>query len=153
MAAGTTKSKSDFSRAWDRLVRLLARRDYLERELIPRLEAHVPPPLLEDILNEARARGLIPTDDAVAARLCETYEVRLKSARYIADQLSRRGLTPLPRADFDENELAKARELIMRKFGDPLSLSTDERARAFRFLNYRGFEDRFIRRVFPNAEY
>lgn len=143
----TTKSnRSEYARALDLLTRYLALRDHsrleLERKLSRRFEAD----LVARVLEEADAHGWIGEPEDIAARAASALQRRMKSRRYVEGQLRKRGL-PLPPRD-DEKELANARALIERKFGAPTDLSFEERARAFRFLKYRGFEDRLIRMVF-----
>lgn len=152
MAAGT-RSKSDYERAFDRLTRLLTLRDHSLLELTTKLSRDFTPTLISEVLDEARDRGLLKSDQAVADHLRLGYDRRLKSARYITERLRQKGL-PLPDpAQAAESDVAKAHELIERKFGDPLGLSPIERQRALQYLNYRGFDDRAIRRVLANEEY
>ena len=140
-----TTNRSEYARALDLLTRYLALRDHSRQELERKLSRRFEAELVERVLNEADERGWIGQPEEIAARAALALQRRKKSRRYIEGQLRKRGL-PLPPRD-DEAELENVRELIERKFGPPAELSFDERAKAFRFLKYRGFADRLIRTV------
>ena len=147
-------ARSEYLRAWDRLTRFLALRDHSRSELEVKLrQREFTPDLVERVLDDAEKHGLITSEVAIASRQREILDRRLKSRRFIDEQLRRRQLPlPAPGERDDEIELGKMRELIQRKYGIPDQLSLDERRRAFRFLQYRGFEDRSIQRVLNHEE-
>ncbi|MGE0527770.1 MAG: regulatory protein RecX [Bdellovibrionales bacterium] len=144
-----------YARAQDALTRYLALRDHSRFELRTKLLRRFPPEVVDRVLAEADENGWLPSEEIMAKRAVESYERKLKSRRYIEGQLRKRGL-PVPDAttasEFEPEveeesvEVQKARALVERKFGAH-KLSFEERAKAFRYLKYRGFEDRWIRQV------
>ena len=143
----------DLIRARTRLTRYLAMRDHSAAELMLKLARYHPPAMIDRVIADAAAAGLLASDEQIARRKIESFARRLKSRRYIEARLREKGLpVPFPGEDDDAVEVAKARELVAGKFGDPLELSIEERGVAFRFLQYRGFEDRHIKRVFSHEE-
>lgn len=95
-------------------------------------------------MTEAEENGWLTAEDQIAERLVLALERRQKSRRYIEGQLKKRRL-PIPKGEA-ENEIEIVRNLVERKFGSE-KLSFEERAKAYRFLKYRGFADRAIRQV------
>lgn len=150
METAEKTNKSDYLKALDRLSRYLALRDHSRHELKTKLSRHFEDELVERVLDEASERGWLAPDEDIAARAALAYARKLKSRRYIEAQLRKRGLAmPVSVPDEGETpaEVDKARALVERKFGDVRALDRDTRAKVFRFLKYRGFEDRWIRQV------
>jgi regulatory protein len=131
-------------------------RDHSRFELKTKLSRRFEDEVVESVLAEASERGWLAPDEEIAARAALAYARKLKSRRYIEAQLRKRGL-PLVSLAFEEElgldgeaaagEATRARALAERKFGDLSALDYEGRARVFRFLKYRGFEDRWIRQV------
>jgi SOS response regulatory protein OraA/RecX len=141
------QERSDYSRALDSLTRHLALRDHSRFELKTKLERRFDPELVERLLAEAEERGWLLPEDQVAERLTRALVRKHKSARYIEAQLRKRRLPLLPRtAEAADAEIETIRHLVIRKFGTE-SLSFEDKAKAYRFLKYRGFQDRAIRQV------
>ena len=147
-------ARSEYLRAWDRLTRFVALRDHSRFELETKLrQRDFSPGVIKRVLTDAEKHGLITSEFAIASRQRELFDRRLKSRRFIEEQLRRRQLPlPAPTEADEELELGKMRELVSRKYGSPDRLSFEERQRAFRFLKYRGFEDRSIQRVLNHEE-
>ena len=145
-------AKSEYARAWARATRVLTLRDHSRDELEHKLRhRQFSPEVIARVLADAETQGLIASDEALATRQRELFDRRLKSRRFIEEQLRLKRL-PIPAPEADDVELAKIRELVARKFGEPAGLTFDDRARAVRFLKYRGFEDRLIHVVLNHAE-
>lgn len=142
----TRTNKSEYSRALDLLTRYLALRDHSRHELRQKLSKRFASELIEKLLSEADENGWLTPEEKIAAQAALAWQRRMKSRRYIEGQLRKRKL-PLPPRD-DETELENVRALVERKFGPPHELSYEERAKAYRFLRYRGFDDRTIGKVF-----
>lgn len=134
--------KGEYARALDSLTRYLALRDHSKFELKNRLGRKYPPELVDRLLRDAEDSGWLPPEDQIAQRLALTLARRHKSQAYIEGQLRARGL---PVKDGGP-ELEKVRHLVERKFG-PGPLPSEDQERAYRFLKYRGFEDRVIQQV------
>ena len=142
-------NKSEYAQALDLLTRYLTLREHSRHELREKLARRFEPDLIERALAAADKNGWLPQESAIAAHAALVWQRKLKSRQYIEEQLRKRQL-PLPPAD-DEIEVTTVRTLVERKFGQPEKLSADERARALRFLTYRGFDERTIGMVL-NAE-
>jgi SOS response regulatory protein OraA/RecX len=145
-----TTNKSDYSRALDLLTRYLALRDHSRFELEQKLGRKFERELVERVLNEAAESGWITPDAVIAERTLKAYQARLKSRRYIEGQLRKKRL-PVPQRD-SAGEFTVARELLERKFGPAKELSFDDKGKAYRFMKYRGFDDRTIRMVLSGQE-
>ena len=140
-----TKDKSEYTKALDLMTRYLALRDHSRYELKTKLNRRFDSKLVDRLLAEAEDRGWLGDEQEMAERLVLSLERKLKSRRYIEDQLRKKRL-PLPAANA-ESEIEKARALAERKFGDLSAIAFEERAKVFRFLKYRGFTDHSIRQV------
>jgi regulatory protein len=144
------KTRSEYARAMERLNRYLALRDHSRFELKQKLLKSFDPELVEHVVAEASDAGWLASEEEIAARAALTYARQNKSRSYIEAQLRKRHL-PLPPLSAEE-ELDKIRALVERRFGLIRDLSFEERQRVFRFLKYRGFEDRSIRQVMHDEE-
>ena len=137
-------AKSDYERALEALTRYLTVRDHSKYELQEKLERRFATTLVQELLNEAEQRGWLGSERDVAARLVLSLEHRKKSNRFIERELRKRQL-PVPSLDADK-ELDTMRMLVTRKFGIE-KLSYEDKAKAYRFLRYRGFPDPAIEQV------
>lgn len=151
MAAPETKAKKseELIRAIDSIARYLALRDHSQYELKTKLARRYEDQVIRDAMGEAEARGWLSDEALIAERLVGVLARKNKSRRYIEAQLRKRRL-PVVGLNGD-GELEKARELLVRKFGEE-KLNFEDKARAFRFLRNRGFEDKWIRKVLNNEE-
>ncbi len=123
----------------------MALRDHSRFELKTKLERRFESSLVEFVLTEAAKKGLLLNEDKVAENLIMSLTRKFKSHRYIEAELERRRLPSLPRPEAGE-DLEKIRRLVARKFGVK-RLSLEDKAKAYRFLKYRGFEDHAIKQV------
>lgn len=119
-------------------------RDHSLHELKTKLKRRFDESLVDAVVAEAEARGWLSSEEHIAENLVAALERRGKSFAYIQLQLRKRRL-PIPAMD-SEKEIEKARQLLSKKFGDE-KLNFDEKAKAFRFLKYRGFPDSAIRKA------
>lgn len=147
MAARETKT--EFLRALDSIARLLAMRDHSLHELKTKLSRRFDAEIMSAALSEAEVRGWLSDEAAIAERLAGALARKNKSRRYIEAQLKKRRL-PTIHLDSD-SELEKAKELLLRKFGEE-KLTYEDKAKAFRFLRNRGFDDRSIRQVLKDEK-
>jgi regulatory protein len=137
-------SKTEYIKALDSLTRYLALRDHSRLELRQKLSRRFSSEMVNKVLAEAEQNGWLLDEAKVAERSVAALRRRQKSQRYIEGKLRQRGL-PVPAREVD-SELESIRELLVRKFGEE-KLSYEDKAKAFRFLKYRGFQDRAIRQV------
>lgn len=147
----TRTAKTEYARALDLLTRYMALRDHSRHELKQKMSKKFELALIQQVIADADANGWIPPEEVIAERAARAWRGRLKSRRYIEGQLRKRQL-PLPARD-SENEAATARELIEKKFGPATELSYDDKGKAYRFMKYRGFDDRTIRMVLNGQEF
>ena len=135
-----------------RALRYLAAREHSRAELAARLAPHVgaddPPGAVERVLDELAAKGFI-NEARVAESVLHRRAGRLGGAR-VLHELRAKGLSPELLADAAEQlrgtELARAREVWRKKFGQPPA-DAAERARQLRFLAARGFSGDIARRA------
>lgn len=147
----TRTAKTEYARALDLLTRYMALRDHSRHELQQKMSKRFELSLIQQVIADADANGWIPPEEVIAERAARAWSSRLKSRRYIEGQLRKRHL-PLPPRDL-ETETANARELLERKYGPPSALSFDDKGKAYRFMKYRGFDDRTIRMVLNGQDF
>ncbi len=135
----------DLSKAIEHLTRYLAARDHSEPELRTKLKRLFSPALIDQAIGYAKERNWLLAPEILAEKAAREFGRRKKSHRYIQGQLRRKGL-PSTQCQGDE-EIEKMRQLLKGKFGGDAILNDEEKAKAYRFLKYRGFEDALIRKV------
>lgn len=138
-------STDDLERAFDALTRYLAIRDHSEVELRKKLKKRFEDSIIERALEWAHEHRMIAPPEELAARTARELTRKKKSQRYIQSQLRARGLPEVLVSDDDE--LTKMRALLLAKFGEYSDLTFEEKTKALRFLQYRGFSNALIRRV------
>lgn len=138
-----------YQKALNKAADLLARRNHSEKELREKMSRFFEPELIDRVIEEAWERHWLLPPEELAENAAKSWSRSNKSARYIREQLKKRGLPPV---DVDEDEeLQKMRTLLEKKFrlSDPESanLNYEDRVKAYRYLKYRGFADSLIRKV------
>ena len=137
-----------------RALRLLSQREHSRLELERKLAAHeTEPGELARALDELQARGFI-SEARVVESVVHRRAAKLGTAR-VRQELLAKGLAPEAMAEALEqlrgSELARAREVWVRKFGHPAA-DPQERAKQMRFLVSRGFAAEVVRRVVRGAD-
>ena len=137
-----------------RALRLLSQREHSRLELERKLAGHeTEPGQLAKALDELQARGFI-SEERVVESVIHRRASKLGTAR-VRQELQSKGLSPEVMADALEQlrgtELARAREVWARKFGEPAT-EPKEKARQIRFLVSRGFAAEVVRRVVQGAD-
>lgn len=135
-------------------VSLLAQREYSRQELTDKLaEQDVSREELALALAQLEAKGLV--DDA---RVVETLLNRRSSklgASRLRQELQAKGVSPdlvdQAMTDLKGSELARARAVWQKKFGQ-LASSSAERNKQARFLASRGFSGEVVRQVVAGVE-
>jgi len=132
-----------------RALRLLSQREHSRLELERKLAEHeTEPGQLAQALNELEAKGFI-SEERVVESVIHRRAAKLGTAR-VKQELQAKGLSPEAMGDALEQlrstELARAREVWGRKFGEPAT-EPKERARQVRFLISRGFAAEVVRKV------
>ena len=137
-----------------RALRLLSQREHSRLELERKLAAHeTEPGQLAKALDELQARGFI-SEERVLESVIHRRAAKLGTAR-VKQELQSKGLSTEAMTEALEQlrntELARAREVWARKFGEPAT-EPKERARQMRFLISRGFAAEVVRKVVQGAD-
>ena len=137
-----------------RALRLLSQREHSRQELERKLAGHeTEPGQLAKALDELQARGFI-SEARVIESVIHRRAGKLGTTR-VKQELAAKGLTgeAVTQAleGLRETELARAREVWTRKFGEP-ARDPKEKARQVRFLVSRGFAAEVVRRVVQGAD-
>jgi regulatory protein len=137
-----------------RALRLLSTREHSRVELQRKLQRYEEEPgSLQAALDELQAKGFI-SESRVLESVVNRRANKLGAAR-IQQELQTKGLAADLVAeavsDLRASELARAREVWRKKFGQPPS-DASERAKQVRFLAGRGFAGDAIRRVVAGAD-
>lgn len=138
-----------------RALRYLAMREHSRAELARKLARHAEDspeepaaPRIERLLDELSARGLL--DEARAAEALVSAQAARFGGMRLRHNLRARGVEPAAAeaalGGLAGTEFARAREVWLRRFGEPAADPAD-RARQARFLAGRGFGADVIRRV------
>jgi regulatory protein len=132
-----------------RAVSLLAQREYSRQELTEKLAAEdVSPEELALALAELEAKGLVD-DTRVVETLVNRRAGKLGGMR-LRQELQAKGVSPdlvaETMAGLKDSELARARTVWQKKFGQLASKSA-ERHKQARFLASRGFSGEVVRQV------
>ncbi len=137
-----------------RALRLLSQREHSRQELERKLAGHeTEPGQLAKALDELQARGFI-SEARVIESVIHRRAGKLGTSR-VRQELAAKGLSGEAVAQalegLRETELARAREVWTRKFGEPAG-DPKEKARQIRFLVSRGFAAEVVRRVVQGAD-
>ncbi len=137
-----------------RALRLLSQREHSRQELERKLAGHeTEPGQLAKALDELQARGFI-SEARVIESVIHRRADKLGTSR-VRQELAAKGLSGEAVAQalegLRETELARAREVWTRKFGEP-ARDPKEKARQIRFLVSRGFAAEVVRRVVQGAD-
>jgi regulatory protein len=137
-----------------RALRLLSQREHSRLELERKLVEHeTEPGQLAKALDELQARGFI-SEERVVESVVHRRAGKLGTSR-VRQELLSKGLSTEVMANALEHlrstELARAREVWRRKFGESVTDPKDK-ARQIRFLVSRGFAADVVRRVVQGAD-
>jgi len=141
-----------------RAVKLLARRDHSRAELSKKLTPLGTAEEIKAVLDQLEQTGLL-SDARAAAAYLRGHAARFGAAK-LSHTLRAKGISAeLIEASLDQHEfgdeLARARELWVRKFGrQPIRDARDARewARQARFLQSRGFSAEIVRRLLKSPD-
>ncbi|MES2613198.1 MAG: recombination regulator RecX [Pseudomonadota bacterium] len=132
-----------------RALRLLSQREHSRAELLRKLRPHVQEGEdLDAMLTELEARDFI-SEERVVASVVHQRAGRMGAAR-IRQELQAKGVggeaVQQALAQLQDTELARAREVWRRRFGEPAA-DPQGRAKQVRFLMARGFSGDVVHRV------
>ena len=131
------------ARALRYLVRREHSRDELARKLAPYAESNE---ILEGVLRELESRKQLSNERFAEARA--SWLARKYGAAKIRQDLKSKGVSEevSDRAIAELNDVARAKEILARKYREPAT-TREERAKRARFLQGRGFSSDIIRRL------
>ena len=132
-----------------RALRLLGQREHSRAELLRKLRPHVQEGEdLDAVLAEVEEKDFI-SEQRVVASVVNLRAGRMGAAR-IRQELQAKGVggevVQQALAQLQDTELARAREVWRRRFGEPAA-DPQGRAKQVRFLMARGFSGDVVRRV------
>lgn len=132
-----------------RALRLLGQREHSRAELLRKLRPHVQEGEdLEAVLAELEEKDFI-SEERVVASVVNLRAGRMGAAR-IRQELQAKGVggevVQQALAQLQDTELARAREVWRRRFGEPAA-DPQGRAKQVRFLMARGFSGDVVHRV------
>ena len=131
------------ARALRYLVRREHSRDELARKLAPYAESNE---ILEGVLRELESRKQLSNERFAEERA--RWLARKYGAARIRHDLKTKGISEAAsdRAVAELDDMAKAKEILARKYREPAT-TREERAKRARFLQGRGFSSDIIRRL------
>ena len=131
------------ARALRYLVRREHSRDELARKLAPYAESNE---ILEGVLRELESRTQLSNERFAEERA--RWLARKYGAARIRHDLKTKGISEAAsdRAVAELDDMAKAKEILARKYREPAT-TREERAKRARFLQGRGFSSDIIRRL------
>jgi regulatory protein len=138
------------AKARDTLTRLLAMRDHSRLELRQKLSRRYTPETVEHALQEAQDLGLLVPEEELAKRVAEGLKRKGKGRLWIARELKRRGLPNAPPSEAED--FSHMRRTLERKFGNWNQGDRLLRAKVWRFLKGRGFDERGLRALMQPGE-
>lgn len=132
-----------YAQVWNKLLGWQARRDHSQAELNTKLRQFgADGEQIERALARLTEVGL-QSDDRFADSLVRSQLLRGRGQRSIKQTLQQRGIAAdhpaLEEQTADIDWIAKAQELLQRRFGQQLSREQKDKARQVRFLQYRGY--------------
>jgi len=136
--------------AKNKVLEYLASRDHSEKELREKLSRKFEKAEVDEAIEAARASNLLLEPHELAKRVAGQLARKKKSHTYIQRFLNKKGLPPVARET--ENEIEKARELVLTKFKKAGPFSYEEKPKVHRYLAYRGFDQDTIRRVIHEGQ-
>jgi regulatory protein len=131
--------------ARNKIMDYLAQRDHSEKELRDKLARRYSPEEISEAIEGVRASGLLREPEELAKAVAAQLARKKKSYRYIQEFLKKKGLPAVQKTG--EEELEKARELLLLKFRKGPPFSYEEKPKVQRYLMYRGFDHETIRKV------
>ena len=134
----------------DKLAGYLATRDHSEKELREKLSRKFNTNLVDWALQEAHRQNWISPPEELSERVALMLHQKRKGINYIQKYLANKGL-PLVKRQL-ELELRKCRSLLNNKFHEFEDFSFEDRAKAYKYLQYRGFDDETIKKAIYESQ-
>lgn len=136
--------------AFDRMMTYLARRDHTPRELRDKLARYHEGDEIIAALEKAEEYNLLPDPKVMSQKTSEALLRKGKGARYVAAYLKKKGLPPSGLKQ--EDELDRARRLVLDQLKFEIPFSLEEKKKIFRYLTNRGFSSQVVRQVMNAKE-
>lgn len=124
---------------------MLTRRDHSEKEIREKLKQRFDAQTISEVIEKLDSYGFLKEPEELARLWARALGAKGRGHRRISQELKKRGLPPI---EFDdEDESARCREVFMKRFKSPSFLEMEDRAKAYRYLTYRGFNPDTIKRI------
>ncbi len=142
---------SDEARAFEKCMRLLARRDHSVKELREKLSPFYTNEVIECTLTKLNALRLLKSPEELSRLWSESLHRQGKSYRQIENKLHRLNLPSTPRDK--ELEKEKCLKLIERRFSKSMQhtgtphITFEDKVKIKRYLLYRGYDHETIMSV------
>ncbi len=140
-----SEEQEEFKKALKQIAGYLSRRSHSEKELVLKLSKQFSSNIVDKALEKARQNHWLENTEELAEKTAESLHKKNKSWSYIKKYLVEKDL-PLPPYD-KERELAKAKNLLLKKQGFLNNLSYEEKINLKQFLSYRGFEEGIVQEL------
>jgi SOS response regulatory protein OraA/RecX len=139
------KFKKKEKTALNKLVLFLSIRDHTELELRQKLAKDFSSLEIQEAIEFAKEHELMKTPEQLSTQLYHELSRKNKGYLYIIKYLRAKGL---PHHSIDrEQELEKARKLVLTKLQIEGMPSHEDKIKIYRLLTNRGFDDQTIRTV------
>ena len=133
-----SEEQIEFKKALKKIADYLSRRSHSEKELTLKLSKIFSVKVIEKALEKAKQNNWLESEKELSEKVVASLHKKNKSWSYIQNYLWKKAL-PLPPYD-KEKELAKAKNILIKKRASLKNLSYEEKTKLKQFLAYRGFE-------------
>ena len=131
--------------ALNKLADYLSRKDHSVLELKTKLGQTFEPDEIEWAIDEAQKQNWLSDPEDLAKRVALSLQRKRKGILHVNSYLDKKGL---PSIDLDwDIDYKNAQSLLFDKFGEKSSFSDEEKQKAYRYLNHRGYNEEIIHSV------
>lgn len=132
-------------KAYDKMAYYLGARDHSLKELHLKLSKKFSQNVVNSTLAKAIDHGLIMPPSELAKKTAEILHGKNKGYYYIQNYLRKKGLPEVEREE--EIEMNKACDILNNHFTEGEKLNNEQKQKAMRLLNNRGFDNETIKKV------
>jgi len=132
-------------KAYDKMAYYLGARDHSLKELHVKLSKNFSQSIVNATLSKAIDHGLITSPQELAEKTAQMLHGKKKGYYYIKNYLRKKGLPEVKREE--EIEFDKAYAIVNNHFSEGEPLTHEQKQKAIRLLNNRGFDSETIKKV------
>ena len=132
-------------KAYDKMAYYLGARDHSLKELHLKLSKNFSQNVVNSTLAKAVDQGLIMSPSELALKTAQMLHGKNKGYYYIKNYLRKKGLPEVEREE--EIEIDKACAILNNNFTEGEKLNSEQKQKAMRLLNNRGFDNEIIKKV------